>query len=139
VEEGVLTWPGVTAAAWPFLVALLQARFPDKPVIVVVDDLKRQEAFHQDLRPGTGSASSRSPGGKDRQTSFEPRPCSFPWKSPHEAKLPHADVISERLECLVALTAAGALAPLTRRGHQRHRAPPAHIHTAGAAAPPAAA
>ena len=42
---GVLTCEGVTASAWPLLAALVQARFPRRPVVLVVADLKLQEAL----------------------------------------------------------------------------------------------
>jgi len=87
----VLPCTGVNPAARPFFAALVQQLFPQRPVIVVTENLKAQENYQQDLETWLGSA-----------------PLFFPaWETlPHEDKLPHADVISERLETLVTLSAA---------------------------------
>ncbi len=60
---------------------------------MVAENLKAQESFQQDLETWLGNP-----------------PLFFPaWETlPHEDKLPHADVISERLETLVALSNASA-------------------------------
>ena len=62
------------------------------PVVVVCDGLKRQEQVQQDLETWLSTA-----GGS--------RPLFFPaWEVlPHDSKLPHVDVISERLETLETL------------------------------------
>ncbi len=94
-----MSCPGVTAAAQPFLVALLAKQFPDRTIVVVTEGLKAQESFHADLT--TWLRMGVKTPGEDGQ-----RPPLFypPWDIlPHESKLPHADVISERLETLVAL------------------------------------
>ncbi len=85
---GALAFSGVAAPAQPFLAALLQNLFPQRPVVVVTDNLKTQESFQQDLESWLGAP-----------------PLFFPaWEVfPHEGKLPHADVISDRLQTLVAL------------------------------------
>jgi transcription-repair coupling factor (superfamily II helicase) len=87
-QGGLLSVAGVTAGAQPFLVALLRHRFPGRAIVAVLDGVKAQEGFHQDLH-----------------TWLEAVPLFYPaWEVlPHEAKLPHADVISERLETLVSL------------------------------------
>jgi len=58
-------------------------------VVVVAENLKSQEGFQQDLETWLGSP-----------------PLFYPaWEIfPHEGKLPHADVISDRLQTLVALS-----------------------------------
>ena len=63
--------------------------FPQRPVVVVTENLKTQESFQQDLETWLGSS-----------------PLFYPtWEIlPHEGKLPHADVISDRLQTLVALS-----------------------------------
>jgi transcription-repair coupling factor (superfamily II helicase) len=91
-KGGVLSCPGVAPAAQPFFAALLHYLLPSRPIVVITAGLRIQESFHQDLQ--TWLSSTISP-----QLLFYPS-----WEIlPHEDKLPHADVISERLETLVAL------------------------------------
>jgi len=113
---------GVCQAAQPFLVALLRKLFVGRPIVVVTHDLKTQESFQQDLLtwlapenghiPETngsdfGRAAGQNQTGKtekwnkrDHQSLFYPA-----WETlPHEERLPHVDVISERLQTLTALT-----------------------------------
>jgi transcription-repair coupling factor (superfamily II helicase) len=87
-DGGAQTFSGITASAQPFFAALLQKLFPSRPVVIVAPDLKTQESFQQDLDTWFGSA-----------------PLFYPaWEIlPHEDKLPPADVISDRLQTLVAL------------------------------------
>ena len=112
VEGGtVLPCPGVTEAAWPFLAALLRRRFPQRELLAVCADLKQQELFHQDLQTWLGAW----PPDPAAASPAADAPLFFPaWEVlPHEARLPHADVISERLECLAALSdVARAPAPV---------------------------
>jgi transcription-repair coupling factor (superfamily II helicase) len=104
---GALSCPGVTAAAQPFLVALLAKQFPDRVIVVVTEGLKAQESFHADLTTWLRLGGQAPGEGGPRPPLFYP-----PWDIlPHESKLPHADVISERLETLVALTEAEAPVP----------------------------
>jgi transcription-repair coupling factor (superfamily II helicase) len=86
---GVLSCAGVAKAAQPFFAALLQTIFPQRSVVIVAGDLKTQESFQQDLETWLGSP-----------------PLFYPaWEVfPHEGKLPHADVISDRLQTLVGLS-----------------------------------
>jgi transcription-repair coupling factor (superfamily II helicase) len=86
---GVLTCAGVSQAAQPFFAALLQKNFPQRPIVIVTDNLKTQEGFQQDLETWLGAP-----------------PLFYPaWDVlPHEGKLPHADTISDRLQTLVALS-----------------------------------
>ncbi len=85
---GALSCAGVCASAQPFFAALLQNIFPTRPVVIVTPDLKTQENFQQDLETWLGASPLFYP----------------PWEIfPHEDKLPHADVISDRLQTLVAL------------------------------------
>ena len=90
-QGGALMFSGVAASARPFFAVLLQKIFPGRPVVVVTENLKIQESFQQDLETwlaGSGTALLFYPA----------------WEIlPHEGKLPHADVISERLQTLVAL------------------------------------
>ena len=92
---GALAFSGVAAPAQPFFAALLQKIFPQRPIIVVTENLKTQEGFQQDLETWLGVAPQFYPA----------------WETlPHEDKLPHADVISDRLQTLVALAENSALA-----------------------------
>jgi transcription-repair coupling factor (superfamily II helicase) len=89
---GALSLNSVSVAAQPFLAAVLASAFPDRPIVVVAESLKSQEVLQQDLQTWCGILKRSSP-------LFYPA-----WEVlPHEARLPHVDVISERLETLVAL------------------------------------
>jgi len=96
-QGGALSYAGVTPAAQPFLAALLHQIFPSRSIVVVTDGLKTQESFQQDIETWLTL---------DQPTEGIQRPLFYPsWEIlPHEARLPHADVISERLETLVALS-----------------------------------
>jgi transcription-repair coupling factor (superfamily II helicase) len=94
---------------------------------VVTDGLKSQETAFQDLqtwlRDGQIENSRQGPLAKEEwpcsksadevplvhAASHVPFPLFYPaWENlPHEGKLPHADIISERLETLVALSGPG--------------------------------
>jgi transcription-repair coupling factor (superfamily II helicase) len=108
---------GVSAAAQPFLAALLRHLFPQRPIVIVAEGLKTQESVHQDLatwlalkcevRSQGPELSSQHPASSNTQHApSAPQPLFYPaWEVlPHEVRLPHADIISERLETLVALT-----------------------------------
>ena len=110
---GALAFSGVAAPAQPFFAALLKKLFPQRPVVVVTDNLKTQESFQQDLETWlqfeskVQSPKSKADASAETPTSNFQLPSSlfFPaWEVfPHEGKLPHADVISDRLQTLVAL------------------------------------
>ena len=110
-DGGVLTCAGVSQAAQPFFAALLQNLFPQRPVVIVADNLKTQESFQQDLETWLSSGQGSRVEGRgqndpgSRPSTFDLRPLFYPaWDVlPHEGKLPHADTISDRLETLVAL------------------------------------
>lgn len=96
---GVLSLNSICRAGQPFLGVVLSKLFLKRPVVIVTEGLKSQEVFYQDIqtllsppRKGDGMAASQS-------ALFYPA-----WETlPHEAKLPHVDVISDRLETLTAL------------------------------------
>ena len=92
---GAQTFSGIAESAQPFFAALLQRLFPQRTIVVVTENLKAQESFQQDLEtwlPQLPSANSN--------LLFYPA-----WEIlPHEDKLPHADVISDRLQTLVSLS-----------------------------------
>ena len=94
---GVLSLDAVPLPAQPFLTARLRAALPSRPMVVVTPNLRTQESFHQDLETWLNLESPKGPS--IRRSLFFPS-----WETlPHEDKLPHADVISERLETLVGL------------------------------------
>ena len=105
-----MSCPAVSASAQPFFAALLRHLFPLRPIVVVTDGLKAQETVHQDVSTWLRQQET-TPTGNFKENSVPhtplhvPAPLFYPaWEIlPHEAKLPHADVISERLETLVAL------------------------------------
>jgi transcription-repair coupling factor (superfamily II helicase) len=102
LENGsVLSVTGVAAGAQPFLAAWLRHTLPARAILAVVDGVKVQETFHQDLHTWLAAAQPDTPS---------PAPLFYPaWEVlPHEARLPHVDVISERLETLVALATTTA-------------------------------
>jgi len=90
-KGGVLSLPGVHPAAHPFVVFLLSQMFPGQPIVAVTEGVKAQESFHQDLETWNGLAEKS--GASPIPPLFYPS-----WEIlPHESKLPHADVIAERL------------------------------------------
>ncbi len=99
LEPGaILSLETVARAAQPFFAATLRWLFPNRTIVVVADDLRAQEMFLQDLQTWLALTPEGGPGPA-------PAPLFFPaWEMlPHEAKLPHADVIGDRLETLVHL------------------------------------
>ena len=119
-EGGLLSCSGVSAAAHPFLAALLRHLFPQKPIVAITEGLKTQETFHQDLTTWLrGTDTTEGSPGTPKGNSI---PIFYPaWEVlPHESRLPHVDVISERLETLMALQrqnpnsieSADAIAPI---------------------------
>ncbi len=111
---------GAAAAAQPFLAALLHRVFPRRPLVIITASLKAQEVFHQDLMTWMSVESEVRSSGSEVQTPHSalpaprlvpasPQPLFYPgWEIlPHQDRLPHADVISERLETLVALCRPG--------------------------------
>ena len=100
-------------SSWPFLAALLHRLEPKAPILLVTSGAKQQENLHQDLQTWQNWLAARpnqKPKAKEKREAFEcPPPAFFPaWESlPHETKLSHVDVISERLETLMALQAFG--------------------------------
>ena len=120
-QGGALSCAGICNSAQPFLAALIHRNFPARPIVIVTDNLKAQESVQQDLETwvvfGRGSkVESREPevpGAKVglRPSTLDPRPLFYPaWEIlPHEGKLPPADVISDRLETLLALSQLSSL------------------------------
>ena len=91
---------GIAPSAQPFFAALEQKLFPQRPVVVITENLKTQESFQQDLETWLPQLPSTN-----SHLLFYPA-----WETlPHEDKLPHADIISDRLQTLVALSDKSAL------------------------------
>ena len=107
---GVLSGDGISAAAQPFVAVLLRQLFPERPVVVVTDGLKTQERFQQDITTWLQVAGGRLQVDQPVETGNPPAATAatlfYPsWEIlPHEARLPHSDIISDRLETLVALS-----------------------------------
>ncbi len=103
----MLSGVDICQAAQPFLAVLLQQICPGRSLVLVAPDLKTQESFQQDIETWLSVCRElKTPGEVNPQPSaLGPRPLFFPaWESlPHEGKLPHADIISDRLQTLVAL------------------------------------
>ncbi len=97
-SSGSLLFKGVSARAFPLLAALCRIRFPERSVLVATRNLKEQEETRQDLETWLGQP-----------------PCFHPaWEGlPHETRLPHPDVISDRLETLVTLARGPAMVVTT--------------------------
>ena len=107
LEQGeALSLDSVSPGAQPFLAVLLARLFPNRPVVAVTDGLKTQEVFQQDVETWAAEPA----GGK---TTASAPPLFYPdWEIlPQDSRLPHADVVSERLAALVAL-AEGPDAPV---------------------------
>ena len=89
---GALSCAGVDLAGWAHLGAILGVQ-SQRPVVLLTGRLKQQETLQQDLETWLRLLKS------DVKGQFYPD-----WEVlPHEDKLPHADVIRERLETLQAL------------------------------------
>ncbi len=88
---GAQIFSSVTVSAQPFFAAWLQKIFPHKTIVIITENLKAQENFQQDLETWLQVEAGH--------------PLFYPaWEIlPHEDKLPLADVISERLQTLMAL------------------------------------
>lgn len=100
---GALSCAGVSRSAQPFLAALLRHVFPKRPIAVVTPEFKSQESFQQDLTTWLQVGES---GVVEDSQSLAGTAFFFPaWEIlVHEGKLTHVDVVSERLETLIALT-----------------------------------
>jgi transcription-repair coupling factor (superfamily II helicase) len=112
LEPGsALSFHGVCSSAQPYLVARIAERAKSRPVVVITPNLKAQEGFQQDLETWMNPSPKGKSGKSGKSKKGDPARKSahfFPaWEVlPHENKLPHADVISERLETLEALQQA---------------------------------
>lgn len=102
VEAGdVLSLNSICRAGQPFFGVLLAKLFHKRPVVIVTEGLKSQEVFYQDIQTLLGLSAPQK--GEDAEPPL--RALFYPaWEIlPHESKLPHVDVISDRLETLTTL------------------------------------
>jgi len=97
-KGGVLSLGGVSQGGEAFISAILAQLLPGRPVVVVCPTVQAQERVHQELETWLPRLAKRNPA--------IPEPQFFPaWDVlPHESRLPHADVLSERLETLIHLS-----------------------------------
>ncbi|MBA4149541.1 MAG: transcription-repair coupling factor [Verrucomicrobia bacterium] len=104
---GALSCSQVSVSAQPFFATLLRYLFPQRPIVLVTSGLKVQETFHQDVQTWLEqySVSSVQSVGNSEDRTLNTENWFYPaWEIfPHEPKLPHVDVISERLQTLVSL------------------------------------
>ena len=109
---GALSFFGMAGSAQPYFAALLSKLIPAELIVVVTENQKSQEVFIQDLETWL-SELRRAEGEMQNEsaalTSIHPPPflpLFYPaWEIlPHEDKLPHADIISDRLQTLVTLS-----------------------------------
>ena len=98
-KGGVLSLGGVERGAHGFLAFCLRRTFPQHTLVFVADSVKAQEGVQQDLESWFALGSP-----------VLGKPLFYPaWEIlPHDSRLPHADVISERLQTLVRLTSGGS-------------------------------
>ncbi|MFT4588502.1 MAG: transcription-repair coupling factor (superfamily II helicase) [Limisphaerales bacterium] len=104
----------ISPAAAPCIAIALQNLRPGQPILIVADTLKTQETLFQDLQTWQAIATSEiSNPNSQISNSTDPQLKKtlnsqllfFPsWEiQPHEQRLPHVDVTSERLETLIKL------------------------------------
>ena len=98
---GAFSFTGITPSAWPFIGALIRQRLPHRPLVIITENLKAQELFQQDFETWLNIGAQTS-----SRVLFYPE-----WEVfPHEGKLPHSDVISDRLQTLVTLAGMAQMA-----------------------------
>src|SRR5260221_314404 len=116
-KGGALSCSAINIGAHPFLALLLRPFFKTRPVVLVAAGVKTQESFQQDAETWSQLENGRrneEPTEEAEAATDNPLPPSKPlffpaWEIPPQgATLPHLDVISERLETLIALSDKGA-------------------------------
>lgn len=114
-KGGVLSCYGTAQPALAFVTVLLARIFRTRPVVVVVDNPKTQETVHDDIETWLRLCEKEARLASPHQANSSPAQLESPWISrllffppwdvlPHEDRLPHADVISDRLQTLVRLS-----------------------------------
>ncbi len=106
----MLSLEAISTAAQPFLAVLLAGMFPERLVVVVTEGLTTQERFQQDIETWVknrqeASGDGASGGRSEKRPMFHSEVLFYPpWEVlPQETRLPHPDVISDRLATLTAL------------------------------------
>lgn len=98
-EGGVFPITGVCEPARAFVVALVGVLVPKRPVLVIVDSLAEAESLARELETWCHFLHTRPASSEGSTALVFP-----PWDvSPGEDKLPHPDVIGERLSALIRL------------------------------------
>ena len=93
----LLSLEGISQGGEAFVSGVLAHRLPGRPAVVVCPTVQVQEQVHQELE--TWLPRLVKPDAPPHEPQFFPA-----WDVlPHESKLPHADVLSERLETLIHL------------------------------------
>src|SRR5436190_3249615 len=102
LEQGSsLSVGNATGATHPLISVVLRQAL-GRPILVVTEGVKTQENFQQDVETWLKSFAS------DGKAFFYPA-----WEVlPEESRLPHSDVISERLETLAGLTLGQHKSPI---------------------------
>ena len=96
-KGGLLSLEGISQGGEAFVSGVLAHRLPGRPTVVVCPTVQVQEQVHQELE--TWLPRLAKPDAPPYEPQFFPA-----WDVlPHESKLPHADVLSERLETLIHL------------------------------------
>ncbi|MDB6053923.1 MAG: mfd: transcription-repair coupling factor [Verrucomicrobiales bacterium] len=100
VEEGNhFSIESVSSSAQSFVAAALHASFKSKPLVIVTAGVKQQETLQQEMETWLTYLDKHGSAQDEIKVHYFPS-----WEIlPNESKLPHADVISERLETLQAL------------------------------------
>ncbi len=104
-KGGVLSLSNICPGAQPYIAILLRHYYPQHHIVVVTEGLKTQEWFQQDAETWLQLAHDENHPASIAESLVSHSPLFYPaWEIlPHEGKLPHADVISERLHTLVFL------------------------------------
>ncbi|MGN6386697.1 MAG: transcription-repair coupling factor, partial [Verrucomicrobiota bacterium] len=101
-EGAVLSLEGISVSAQSFICALLREVYPTRPILIVTPGVKAQESMQQDLETWAAQFQKQSKGSQNSEVT---QALYYPaWEVlPHDSRLPHADVIPERLQTLVEL------------------------------------
>ncbi|MGC8742553.1 MAG: transcription-repair coupling factor [Verrucomicrobiia bacterium] len=101
LDSDSLKISGIHPAGYAFLCAVLNKKYPDKNLVIVLQDQKTQESFHSDLKTFLSLLNSNSNQGNNNPD----EPLFYAgWDIlPGDGKLPHSDILSDRLNTLINL------------------------------------